>query len=755
MPGFVVRLGGAPAPAIRSSSGVSRRTRRVAFSMSSPRDCLRRSGAYAPRAFVSSVMAVLSLSACIDQGPRAIAESFRVVESTPVAVAVGETIELRGECLDSHGRVIRGTAMSWVVPLEAYEADSIRGRVVLESAGDRVRIRGVNVGGVTVAGGCMSRADLAFKTGPYAGFGPGGLGPIAWFSIEVTEEPDSLWYVDLSSDTLRLRAPADDDSLSGVEMLLTIRSLGSAAFTRDPAEFTWRSDDSTVATVAPDGLVRALRAGETVVRIARGSRERSVPVAVAAVAPADGDVDILDAHWTQGAQDALQRVPIVRNGRAAVVNVLAFATRDAPPSFVVLEVWDASATRIWTDRVPLAPSTEAAPSFDAPSAQFLVPRDVVRRAVTWRVLRDNSTGPDASVANDAWPRSGVRTLLAYSAPRLELRLVPLRLSAHDNVSTSISDAERVYYDSIARIRLPLGEVIVTVEPPLTVSQRLPSEVELLIDPSADDGIYQAFLDAVDARRMASGARRSAYWLGVIPQHAPGATAGVVGMAFVPTAAGDDGPFTRSMIARGHDWYASPVSTGNTVAHELGHNLGLRHAPCGSAGWPDPAYPLPGGVVGTWVHWVSAWEHGTQTSAALISPTLGDFMGYCSSNWVSPYNTRAIIEWMALGGASLRAAASPRRVVAVRGAVSGEITLHSVNVVDADPAEGTGAGPLVELLSADGSVQASVHARVGQLSDGTAVPFVAFIPVDPATDVTGLRVRVTHGSSRVVAPVTTP
>ena len=46
-----------------------------------------------------------------------------------------------------------------------------------------------------------------------------------------------------------------------------------------------------------------------------------------------------------------------------------------------------------------------------------------------------------------------------------------------------------------------------------------------------------------------------------------------------------------------------VSVGATsaslYAHELGHNMTLRHAPCGGAGSPDPGYPYEGGSTGRW------------------------------------------------------------------------------------------------------------------------------------------------------------
>ena len=36
-----------------------------------------------------------------------------------------------------------------------------------------------------------------------------------------------------------------------------------------------------------------------------------------------------------------------------------------------------------------------------------------------------------------------------------------------------------------------------------------------------------------------------------------------------------------------------------IAHELGHNFSLEHAPCGDAGGPDPSYPYPDGSIGAW------------------------------------------------------------------------------------------------------------------------------------------------------------
>ncbi len=84
----------------------------------------------------------------------------------------------------------------------------------------------------------------------------------------------------------------------------------------------------------------------------------------------------------------------------------------------------------------------------------------------------------------------------------------------------------------------------------------------------------------------------------------------------------------------------------TIAHELGHNLNLLHAPCGhSLEGVDPSFPYPDGSSG-------AWGYDFRNNGRLVSPDTPDLMSYCGgtsyqygrtgNKWISDYHfTKAL------------------------------------------------------------------------------------------------------------------
>ncbi|MBI3180766.1 MAG: peptidase M66 [Myxococcales bacterium] len=124
------------------------------------------------------------------------------------------------------------------------------------------------------------------------------------------------------------------------------------------------------------------------------------------------------------------------------------------------------------------------------------------------------------------------------------------------------------------------------------------------------------LQEMAALRQADGSKR--YYYGFVRLSY---TSGIAGMGYVGTPA-----------AIGRD------NSQLTAAHELGHNMGRNHAPCGSAGAPDPNYPYAGARLGSW-----GYDYVTQK---IISPTASyDLMSYCGPEWVSDYNYEAVQEFL--------------------------------------------------------------------------------------------------------------
>jgi hypothetical protein len=83
-------------------------------------------------------------------------------------------------------------------------------------------------------------------------------------------------------------------------------------------------------------------------------------------------------------------------------------------------------------------------------------------------------------------------------------------------------------------------------------------------------------------------------------------------------------------------YLIQGSASIVAAHELAHNWGRNHAPCGGALNPDPLYPRADGSIGS---------YGLDVATATLKPSsLRDIMGYCDPKWIGEYSYRGVMNY---------------------------------------------------------------------------------------------------------------
>jgi hypothetical protein len=347
-----------------------------------------------------------------------------------------------------------------------------------------------------------------------------------------------------------------------------------------------------------------------------GSVTRGVTYTASQADPQNLNLRIDAAHLVQVTQDFNGTVPMIA-GKAALLRVFAIANQcntAMPQVRVTLSngivhtlTPTETAVRLTTDQAVLAASYNV-----------LVPDTAVKAGLTLVAEIDpTNTVTEADETDNRFPATGTRSVGVRVMPATGLRFVPVTQSVN-GATGSISAANMDAFLEISRKLHPVSAYDVDIREPYTTSRAAFQNTD-------QNGSWSGVLSEVRALRAASADNSNRYYYGVVKVTY---NSGVAGIGFIGQPA-----------AIGWDY---PGSAGGVMAHELGHNFGRFHTPCGNPAGIDQNYPnvgfYSGGFIGTYGYDIA---ENTVKNPQFFT----DVMGYCNQQWISDYTYMGMMNWL--------------------------------------------------------------------------------------------------------------
>ncbi len=494
------------------------------------------------------------------------------------------------------------------------------------------------------------------------------------------------------------------------QLTITVLDEEGVAFETVPSwAVTWSyTNDETVEISGSE--VRAIGGGEV---FADAEVAGLVDRVRLRVNPSEVELSVPAFHLTQAIQDMDGSVPIIA-GREALLRV--FVTGNVASFFDprVRATFYQSGTEVHAALMELevdaTPSDVDQGSLDR-SYNARIPATVIQAGLEIVIEVDpDGVVPLAAGSQTRVPATGRLDLGIVEAPPMTLTIVPVlydpapnpQVFTWTNGMTAESDQVR-----FARTVLPIGELDVIVHDTFTTSSNLTTGAG-----------WSSFLREIQALRQIEGGIGYYYGAVTLPS---GSAWGGLGYVGQPTSVG-----------RPSD---------HTLAHELGHNMNLRHAPCGGAGGPDPDYPHGGASIGSWGYdFLGGFGLG-----GLVDPEqFKDVMGYCNPDWISGYHFDKAFTHRDLTEPAAATAPGPAQDVLLLWGAAGsvEMLVEPAFVVEAPVKLPTEAGPYrLEGLSANGARLFDLSFTPDEVEFGGA-HFVFAIPYEPSWETALEEIRLT-------------
>ena len=299
------------------------------------------------------------------------------------------------------------------------------------------------------------------------------------------------------------------------------------------------------------------------------------------------------AYLTQAVQSRRFPVPLVAGERALLrtfVTANRTTTEGMPP---VRARFFLNGTERHVANITASPDFAIPTDVDegdlSKSANAEIPRAIIHPGLEMvvEVDPDGTLDPALGVTKRI-PETGRMAVEVREMPVLDITAIPFIWSpspdstAVEAVYGMAADPEGHPLLESTRILLPVGDIEVTAHEPVVTANNTPSLIE----------------EVAVIRRLEGG---DGHYMGLVsPTHLIGRWGG---------------------LARRGGWITLSHLHPKTIAHELGHNMNLGHAPCNLGGiYTDPWYPHSKGEI-------DSWGYDFRTGR-LVPPSTPDVMGYC-------------------------------------------------------------------------------------------------------------------------------
>lgn len=367
------------------------------------------------------------------------------------------------------------------------------------------------------------------------------------------------------------------------------------------------------------------------------------------------DLTVAWLEINQGIQDDANQVSLVAN-RPTAIRLYIYTDRDQPLNNVVVSL---SAYRNGTllPNSPLtsSPGTAWPDSISIPSLRedqsksinFLsIPASWLTGQVTFVATVDpQNTIEEQDETNNAYQA----TVQFYNVPPLDIMVVPIQYT-HKPTGVVYPPPSTSFVQEALFKLYPVSQVNVSVHAPYSFVG------DLRQDYYWSNYFGTGLLDKITSLKNSEGAPSSQVYYGLIPLNdSSGGTwwpgSGIAGIGWIGMRASVG--LTKS---------TNPFIPGDEILpHEVGHNFGRYHSPCGNPSGTDPNYPYPLGNIGQIGFQVHALPNGS-----IVPSTTPDIMGYCDYAWVSDYTYEGLMQDQLSARMLAMQVQSPQPVVYVRG-----------------------------------------------------------------------------------------